>query len=103
MSVIYNLIKWALNMVLRFLRVLYRVIAIDFFKAFNITSICLSLTLIGTWFSIMLSEMFVINADGSIGGTDYSHIDLISSLSEYYDTYTLYSSINSIIIFWRIL
>eukprot|EP00347_Sterkiella_histriomuscorum_P006429 403352809 len=101
--VIYYSMKWLLRQVLRFFRVMYRYISSDFFRLFNLVSISISLTLIGTWFYIILDDDFHINSQGKIIFSNYNQIDLLSNLTTYYDTYNFYSSINTIIIFWRIL
>ena len=76
-------IKWILNQVIRCIRVLIRYITEDFFKLFNLISISLSLTLIGTWFSIIMDSSFRIDSAGLIdsdrNGTNY--IDSISNLA----------------------
>ncbi|CDW82453.1 polycystic kidney disease 2-like 1 protein [Stylonychia lemnae] len=94
---------WFLRQIIRFLRVLLRYISSDFFKLFNLVSISISLTLIGTWIYIIASENFFLDQSGNVVGASHNQIDLLSNLADYYDTYNFYSSINTIIIFWRIL
>jgi hypothetical protein len=96
-------ILWLVKQIIRFLIVLKRYIRRDLFKLFNLTSISISLTLIGTYLVIMTSETFSISADGKITGSHFNQIELLSDLSSYYGIYNIYSSVNAIIIFWRIL
>ena len=99
------LFKWLIMQAIRFVRVVFRYLSFDVFKLFNVISISISLTLVGTWISIIIDPNIRILANGSIlqDNNHYTQIDRLSNLATLYDTYVVMSSINTIIIFWRII
>ena len=76
----------------------------DTFRLFNVTSLSISLSLIGTWITIILHEAFSVDSSGGVTSkSGDNQIEIMSNLIGIYDTYNIFSAINAIIIFWRIM
>lgn len=61
--IIYFVI-WIFKMIFRFLQTLYNFLGKDNFKLFNIVSLGISVSLIGTWIRIISMDKFYLSSTG---------------------------------------
>jgi hypothetical protein len=65
-TILFSMIKFLLNTILKGIKVLIRYIRKDTFKLFNITSLSLSFLLMSIWIKIISSDKFIIDEHGEV-------------------------------------